>query len=338
MADDAVTGPGLRADLRVPGRLDAHVEAAAGDVVAVIGPNGAGKTTLLHALAGLVPAEGTVEVAGASWTRPPRLVRDRNVGFVFQDQALFPHLSALDNVAFGLRTRGVARADAEATARRWLARFGVEDLAARRPRELSGGQAQRVAIARALAPEPALLLLDEPFGGLDVGVATTLRVELAQHLASYDGIALLVTHDALDALTLADRVLVLDEGRVAQTGTPHDVAARPRTDHVARLVGLNVIREDDVFRSFSPSAVTVSLAQPEGSARHRWRGRVLSAAPHGDAVRLLVSADPELIADVTPAATTELGLVPGREVWLSVKETAVRSYARPPDGPLPSAP
>lgn len=330
MADRAVTGPGLVADVRVPGRLDAHVEAAAGQVVAVIGPNGAGKTTLLHALAGLVPMEGSVEVAGASWTRPQRLVRDRNVGFVFQDQALFPHLSALDNVAFGLRTRGVARADAEATARGWLARFGIEDLAARRPRQLSGGQAQRVAIARALAPEPALLLLDEPFGGLDVGVATTLRVELAQHLASYDGIALLVTHDALDALTLADRVLVLDEGRVAQTGTPHDVAARPRTDHVARLVGLNVIREDDVFRSFSPSAVTVSLAQPEGSARHRWHGTVLSAAPHGDAVRLLVGAERELIADVTPAATAELGLVPGREVWLSVKETAVRTYARSP--------
>ncbi len=330
MADRAVSRPGLLADVRVPDRLDAHVESAAGEVVAVIGPNGAGKTTLLHALAGLVPMEGRVEVAGQSWTRPQRLVRERNVGFVFQDQALFPHLSALDNVAFGLRSRGVGRADAEATARGWLGRFGVEDLAARRPRELSGGQAQRVAIARALAPEPALLLLDEPFAGLDVGVATTLRVELAQHLASYDGSALLVTHDALDALTLADQVLVLDEGRVAQTGTPHDVAARPLTDHVARLVGLNVIREEDVFRSFSPSAVTVSLRQPEGSARHRWHGTVLSAAPHGDAVRLLVAADRELIADVTPAATRELGLVPGREVWLSVKETAVRTYARSP--------
>jgi len=323
------TGPGLSADVRVDGRLDAHVEAAAGEVVAVIGPNGAGKTTLLRALAGLVPHDGDVTVSGRSWTVPPLLVRDRNVGFVFQDQSLFPHLSALDNVAFGLRARGVPRSGAEETARGWLARFGIADLASRRPRELSGGQAQRVAIARALAPEPALLLLDEPFSGLDVGVATTLRVELARHLESYAGIALLVTHDALDALTLADRVLVLDEGLVAQTGTPHEVAARPRTDHVARLVGLNVIREGDVFRSFSPSAVTVSLSQPEGSARHRWHGTVLSAAPHGDAVRLLVGADRELIADVTPAATTELGLVPGREVWLSVKETAVRTYASP---------
>jgi molybdate transport system ATP-binding protein len=324
-----VSSPGgLVADVHVPRRLTARVEAGAGEVVAVIGPNGAGKTTLLRALAGLVAMEGSVEVGGRSWTDPPLLVRDRELGYVFQDQSLFPHLSARDNVAFGLRSRGVPRREADATADGWLDRFGLGGLAPRRPRELSGGQAQRVAIARALAPGPSLLLLDEPFAGLDVGVAASLRLELAAHLAAYDGIALLVTHDAIDALTLADRVLVLDEGRVAQTGSPQDVAARPRTDHVARLVGLNVIREGDVLRSFSPSAVTVSLHPPEGSARHRWRGRVLSAAPHGDAVRLLVGAEQELIADVTPAATGELGLVPGREVWLSVKETAVQTYTR----------
>ena len=211
-------------------------------------------------------------------------------------------------------------------AQQWLDRLGVGDLAGRKPAELSGGQAQRVAIARALAPAPALLLLDEPFAGLDVGVAAALRIELAAHLAAYDGVALLVTHDALDALTLADRVLVLDRGEVAQEGTPQEVAARPRTEHVARLVGLNVIREPGAFRSFSPRAVTVSLDEPTGSARHRWHGRVVSASPHGDAVRLLVSGDHDLIADVTPAATAELGLAPGRDVWLSVKETAVDAY------------
>ena len=320
----------LVAELRVDGRLELDLRAEAGEVVAVIGPNGAGKTTLLHALAGLVAATGCVEVGGVSWTQPARLIRDRSLGFVFQDQSLFPHLSAADNVAFGLRTRGIARADARAQALGWLRRFGIEELADRRPGELSGGQAQRVAIARALAPQPSLLLLDEPFAGLDVSVASALRIELAEHLASYDGIALLVTHDALDALTLADTVVVLDQGKVAQRGTPHDVAARPRTDHVARLVGLNVIRDDVGFRSFSPSAVTVSLAEPEGSARHRWHGTVISAAPHGDAVRLLVAAERELIADVTPAATAELGLAPGRAVWLSVKETAVVTYSHAP--------
>ena len=218
---------------------------------------------------------------------------------------------------------------AAATADDWLDRFGIGALKDRRPGELSGGQAQRVAIARALATDPALLLLDEPFAGLDVGVATALRLEVARHLASYAGIALLVTHDALDALTLADTLVVLDEGRVAQTGPPAEVAARPVTEHVARLVGLNVIRDGDAFTAFSPTVVTVSLDEPSGSARHHWQGTVASVAPHGDALRVLVHSDRDLLADVTPAAATELGLAPGREVWLSVKETAVTSYAAP---------
>ena len=316
---------GLEVDLTVPGRVTVALTARPGEVLAVIGPNGAGKSTLLAAIAGLVPAEGTVRLGGRDLGRLP--VRERHVGVVFQDRHLFPHLSALENVAFGPRSQGVPRARARAEAREWLDRLGIGDLADRRPRELSGGQAQRVAIARALAQRPDALLLDEPFAGLDVGVAATLRIELTRHLAAYDGVTLLVTHDAIDALTLADRVLVVDDGRVAQVGTPAEVAARPRTEHVARLVGLNVIRDGDTLRCFSPGAVTVSLARPEGSARNVWPGRVLSAAPHGDAIRLLVSGDPELIADVTPAATRELGLEPGREVWLSVKETAVDTYS-----------
>ena len=239
---------------------------------------------------------------------------------------MFPHLSALDNVAFGPRSRGVARERADQVAHDWLDRFGVGDLARRRPGQLSGGQAQRVSIARALATAPRLLLLDEPFAGLDIGVATALRLELARHLASYDGITLLVTHDAIDALTLADRVWVLDGGAVVQVGPPAEVAAQPRTDHVARLVGLNVLEEQGRFMSFSPTLVTVSLGEPSGSARHRWVGVITSLAPHGDAVRLLVSGERELLADVTPAAIAELELVPGRRVWLSVKETAVRTY------------
>jgi molybdate transport system ATP-binding protein len=318
---------GLDLDLSVPGRLDVALTAEPGDVVAVIGPNGAGKTTLVHALAGLVPAQGHAMLDGVDLLRQP--AQDRRVGLVFQEQVLFPHLTALDNVAFGPRARGATRAAARRDAGAWLDRLGIGDLADRKPRALSGGQAQRVAIARALVTDPALLLLDEPMSGLDVGVAAELRIELTRHLSSYAGITLVVTHDAIDALTLATHVLVVEDGRVAQAGPPDEVAARPHTDHVARLVGLNVIREQAGFRAFSPSAVTVSLARPEGSARNVWRGEVRSVAPHCDAIRLQVAADPDLIADVTPRATRELDLAPGRDVWLSVKETAVESYPGP---------
>ncbi|HEY3529492.1 MAG TPA: ABC transporter ATP-binding protein [Nocardioides sp.] len=318
----------LELSLTVPGRVQATAVAGRGQVVAVIGPNGAGKSTLLRAVAGLVPAVGELRVDGTSWASLP--VRERPVGMAFQDQLLFPHLTAIENVAFGPRTAGVSRGAARRTAQDWLDRFGVGDLARRKPRQLSGGQAQRVSIARALATEPRLLLLDEPFSALDVGVASSLRVELARHLASYDGVTLLVTHDAIDALTLADVVWVLDDGKLVQVGPPREVAASPLTRHVARLVGLNVLAEGDRFLSFSPSEVTVSPAEPTGSARHRWPGTVTSLAPHGDAVRLLVSGEHELLADVTQAAVAELELAPGRAVWLSVKETAVRSYAAEP--------
>ena len=320
----------LEVALTVPGRVTATAVAERGQVVAVIGPNGAGKSSLLRAVAGLVPATGELRVGGRSWM--PLAVRERAVGMAFQDRLLFPHLTALDNVAFGPRTAGVAREQARRTAQEWLDRFGVGDLARRKPRQLSGGQAQRVSIARALATDPLVLLLDEPFSGLDIGVAATLRVELSRHLATYDGITLLVTHDAIDALTLADVVWVLDEGRLVQVGPPREVAATPLTRHVARLVGLNVLPDGHRLMSFSPSLVTVSLTEPSGSARHRWPGTVTSLAPHGDAVRLLVSGEHDLLADVTPAAVAELELAPGRVVWLSVKETAVRSYAAEPVG------
>jgi molybdate transport system ATP-binding protein len=331
MVDASVTGLELR--LSVPGRLTIAAVAEPGQVVGIIGPNGAGKSTLLRAVAGLVPIEGDLYLDGRSWS--VLSVRHRKVGMAFQDQLLFPHLTALDNVAFGPRSTGAPRAEARGTAATWLNRFGVGDLARSKPRLLSGGQAQRVAIARALATDPRVLLLDEPFSGLDVGVAAGLRVELARHLASYDGVTLLVTHDAIDALTLADVVWVLEDGRLVQIGPPREVAARPLTRHVARLVGLNVLSEGDRFWSFSPSAVTVSPAEPAGSARHRWPGTVTSLAPHGDAVRLRVSGEHDLLADVTPAAVAELALAPGREVWLSVKETAVSTYAAEPEDAEP---
>jgi molybdate transport system ATP-binding protein len=340
--------------VRRPGHtVDVRLAAEPGDVVAVIGPNGAGKSTLLRALAGIVPLdEGSVRCRGEEWEAAGGVrteTQRRNVGMVFQQQLLFPHLTARGNVAFGPRTRGAGRRATDRTAQDWLARLGVAELADRRPSQLSGGQAQRVAIARALATEPELLLLDEPLAALDVGVAMALRLELTRHLAGFHGVTVLVTHDALDALTLANRVLVLDEGRVAQQGTPTEVARRPATDHVARLVGLNVLRgtssgttvrlrdgstlvtatpaRGDVSACFTPSAVTLTTTEPHGSARNRWPGTVTSVAPHGAAVRVHVDAAAGLVADVTPASAAQLGLAPGAAVWATVKATEISVYA-----------
>jgi molybdate transport system ATP-binding protein len=227
--------------------LDAVLRVADGEVLAVVGPNGAGKTTLLRALAGLLPLRAGRIAAGS----PPVVLDDpaagvlvpverRCAGVVFQDHRLFPHLSVLDNVAYPARIAGSSRADARAEAGSWLDRLGLAALAGRRPGQLSGGQAQRVALARALARRPRMLLLDEPMAALDARTRIEVRSELRRHLAGYDGPALIVTHDPVDALVLADRVLVLEAGRVVQDGTPAEVARRPATEYVARLVGLNL--------------------------------------------------------------------------------------------------
>jgi molybdate transport system ATP-binding protein len=351
-------------DAHVLVRRDAHtvdvrLSARRGDVVAVVGPNGAGKSTLVRVLAGIEPLDdGYVLCDGETWERPGGSraeARRREVGVVFQQGLLFPHLDALANVAYGLRRRGAGRAGAEQAARDWLTRLGVAEVAHRRPGQLSGGQAQRVAIARALAPDPRLLLLDEPLSSLDVGVAMSLRLELARHLAEHRGVCLLVTHDAVDAMTVANRVLVLDDGRIAQEGTPAEVAQRPATDHVARLVGVNVLRgvssgtsirlasgadlvsstsaRGEVSACFPPSAVTLTVEEPHGSARNRWPGTVTSVAPHGSAVRVHLDAVGGLIADVTPASSTGLGLVPGVRVWATVKATEIAVYGRDPAMP-----
>ncbi len=358
-----MSGPGLSAEVLVrrPAHvLDVRLTASPGEVVAVVGPNGSGKTTLLRALAGLLPlTDGQVRLDGTTWEGAGRRlpVQDRHVGVVFQELLLFPHLTARDNVGYGLRARGSDRRTARTTADAWLQRLGVGELGGRRPGQLSGGQAQRVAIARALAPHPRLLLLDEPLAALDVGVAMTLRLELARHLTAFDGVTLLVTHDAVDALTMADRVVVLDRGLVIQDGTPEEVARRPRTPHVARLVGLNVLHgrsrdtrielpggellltstayDGPVHATFPPAAVTVGVDAPTGSARNQWHGRVVSVAPHGLAVRVHLDVAGGLIADVTAASAARLELAPGRPVWATVKATEVEVHGAVTGGPAP---
>src|SRR5581483_1799645 len=240
----------VEARLRVRrGELDLDVELAIarGELVALLGPNGAGKTTIVHALAGLVALDaGSLRIDGVTLDDPAAGVfvppEERPVAVAFQDLLLFPHLSAVANVAFGLRARGVARAAADRAAREWLERFGIAALAERKPRELSGGEAQRVALARALALGPALLLLDEPFSALDAEARGRLRRDLRAHLARQPGMRLLVTHDPVEAIALADRLVVLESGRVTHSGTAADIAARPRSPYAAALAGVNLFR------------------------------------------------------------------------------------------------
>ena len=235
----------MRAAIAARG-LDIEFSVPAGEVMAVLGPNGAGKSTALHVVTGLVrPDSGLVRLGDRVLTDTGAGVNvathDRRVGLLLQDPLLFPHLSAADNVAFAPRAQRRGRAAARERALHWLREVGAGEFADRKPRELSGGQAQRVAIARALAGEPDVLLLDEPMAGLDVAVAAAIRAVLRRVLARDGRSAMLVTHDLLDVVTLADHVLILEDGRVAETGRTADVLSAPRSGFGARLAGVNVV-------------------------------------------------------------------------------------------------
>jgi molybdate transport system ATP-binding protein len=341
-------------------RLKVAFRVAPGEVLGVLGPNGAGKSTLLRALAGLTPVSaGSIRLGGqaiddaASGVFVP--AADRPVGFVFQNYRLFPHLTVLDNVAFGAHAQGRRKSQARQAAHEWINRLGLADLAVRKPAALSGGQAQRVALARALARQPALLLLDEPLAALDARTRLEVQSELREHLADFPGPCLLVTHDPVDALVLADRLLVLEDGRIVQQGTPSAITKRPTTEYVAKLVGLNLYPghaghtgqarvaiagggtfvvadhapRGDVLVAVRPSAVLVSAHRIEGaSARNSWPGQIAGLTLLADRVRLDIHGQPPVVADVTPAAVAELSLAPGSPVWMTVKATDLEVYGR----------
>jgi molybdate transport system ATP-binding protein len=337
--------------------LDVAIEAQPGEVLAVLGPNGAGKSTLLRLVAGLLGLDsGSVRLAERVLDDPAHGVfvepQQRRVGVVFQDHRLFPHLRVVDNVAFGPRARGAQPRAAREAARGWLHRLGLAELAHRHPRHLSGGQAQRVALARALACAPDALLLDEPLAALDVQTRAEVQGELRQHLRAFTGPTVLVTHDAIEALLLAQRIVVLEHGRVAQAGTPAEITNRPLTPYVARLVGMNLyvgaasgdtVRVDGggtivaadapagrVLAAVRPSAITVHTEAPHGSsARNIWATTITSLAPLGDRIRVSTAGELTATVDVTAAAVAELDLAPGRSVWLSAKATDVTAYPAP---------
>jgi molybdate transport system ATP-binding protein len=350
--------------------LDVEFSVSAGEVLAVLGPNGAGKSTALHVIAGLLrPDEGVVRLGDRVLTDTAAGVyvatHDRRVGLLLQDPLLFPHLSVAANVAFGPHSRRsvfrFARADKKATALRWLREVDAERLADRKPRQLSGGQAQRVAIARALAAEPDVLLLDEPLAGLDVAAAAGIRAALRDVVTRTGCAVILITHDLLDVFTLADRVLVLESGKIAQIGSVADVLTAPRSHFGARIAGINLVsgtvgpdgslhdrsgtqwypnpaqepdtRVVDVVAVFPPTAVAVYRDRPRGSPRNTVEVTVAELNAHGSAVLVRGREQPDgapgLAAEITADAASELRLTPGERVWFSVKAHEVTLYPAP---------
>ena len=351
--EGVVDRSGLEASLvarRGPGfRLELSLSIPSGTTVALLGPNGAGKSTTVDVLAGLLPVEsGRVTLSGVTLDEPAvgRFVppEQRNVGVVFQDYLLFPHLTAVENVAFGLRSRRLPREQALARAADWLERIGLSDVSQRRPGELSGGQSQRVALARALVTEPDLLLLDEPLSALDVTTRARLRRDLAEHLEGFPGPRLLITHDPTEAALLAEQIHVLEEGRVTQTGSADDIRLRPRTRYAADLAGSNLLMgkasggrvaldvfelhipsqvEGEVLVTIRPSAISVHRRQPEGSPRNSWPTRIELIERMGERVRIRTGPPLVLTAEITEGATDALDLREGDEVWVAIKATEI---------------
>jgi molybdate transport system ATP-binding protein len=352
---DAGAIDALTFDARITARgFDVSLKVGAGETIAILGPNGAGKSTLLGLIAGLItPGDGTATLSGRTLFDTGERVlvppHARGVSLLAQEALLFPHLSVLDNVAFGPRSAGSGARESRATARAWLDEVDAADLAARRPATLSGGQAQRVAVARALAADPELLLLDEPFSALDVSAAPALRRLLRR--VHTDRTVILVTHDVLDALMLADRVLVMRDGHVVEQGPTRRVLTQPRTRFTADLAGLNLLTgtrtatglrvdaagellaNDDptapvavgepAALAVRPSSVTVSTTRPAGPGGNVLEGSILDLEPHGDVIRV---RSERIAADVTPQAIVDGDLAPGLTAYFGFDPSAATLY------------
>jgi len=355
---------GLRASFVARrGSFDVSIElvVADGETLALLGPNGAGKSTVLDALAGTLElAEGSIELDGVRIDHlPPEA---RAIGVCFQGDLLFPKLSALENVAFPLRARKVPKSEARARSTELIERLapGVDPRAV--PASLSGGERQRVALARALAPEPRLLLLDEPFANVDVSARPGLRALVRRVAHTFGGATVLISHDPLDALTLADRVTLIEAGRMTQSGTPEEIRSAPRSAYAADLVGVNLfigtleplddgaamlhttdgsitVAPDQpvapgtgAIASIRPVDISLHASEPEGSARNTFGGTVAEIALDGDRARIRIDTAPPLTAEITAGSVTRMALRTGEQIWASFKAVEVSLQIEGGDG------
>ena len=340
--------------------LDVALSAAPGETIGLLGPNGSGKSTLVEALAGLLTLEsGEITLDGNAIERPADRIRlapqERPFGVMFQGLWLFPHLDVLENVAFGPRARGVSRRDARSRAEQLMTRLELSALAARKPSELSGGEAQRVALARALAVEPRVLLLDEPLSALDLEARPRTRSLLQQMLQEFDGVRLVITHDPLEALLFADRLVILEDGRIVQSGPADLVRRRPLTPYVAGLSGVTLLRgrlrrangipeldvdglrlsvphldvaaASAVLATVPPEAVRLTTAKPGSDGGVLLAGEIegIELASHRSLVRL--QTRPRLCAAVPTESVSRQGLRPGLRVWASIDASAIDVYS-----------
>lgn len=332
---------------------DVSIGIEPGDYLALLGVSGAGKTVLLEVLAGLVkPSKGRIVWKGRDITH--YRIQHRSIGLVYQDLSLFPHMNVFSNIAYSLRTRKLPAATLVKKVNTLAAETGVGHLLNRYPGTLSGGEAQRVALARTLAVEPEILLLDEPLANLDVKLKTDLRALLRQ--INRSGKTMVhVTHDFMEAATLANKVAVIENGRLAQFGTPDQVFRHPKSEFVARFSGIKnifpcqineTIATENLSKAIVNQSVIISFVgcasatlgyvmipqedillsehQLESSAINQLQGIVKESYLSGSGMELVVDAGIELVASVSRTSYEKLSLVPGKPVWLNFKASVVK--------------
>ncbi len=313
--------------------LETCLKVEEGELLAIMGPNGSGKSSLLQAIAGLLPINsGSISCYGRILASAKDKVhlspQLRKVGLLGQEPLLFPHLTALANVSYGIRELGPARREAAAN---WLAQVGLEGMEDRKPNQLSGGQKQRVAIARALAAQPEVLLLDEPLASLDVETASAARTLLRQKLREFNKPSILVTHDAVDAIVMADKVAILEEGRLTDLGPVSQVLGKPVRPFAASVAGLNLLSDESTggrgWMSFPQNAAKLEGAKDAlpGKSSRKFSGAIASIEPAAGGVKLRL-AQPQISVEIPARELLERRLEIGQPIELTVAGEFVTVY------------